>query len=189
MLLLLLLCCCFFFFFCVCVFFFQAEDGIRDLVRSRGLGDVYKRQLMYLWLQLEVEVSFNGPVEFTDTRILCPEDAHQTKKLHQLSIMTGYHAFILLTRSVCNGAAAEAVVAREATDLTVFPSIPLGSGYLTIPVLATFPRSTSIPVSYTHLRAHETVLDLVCRLLLEKKNTLINLHNLFLYPRQSHCHT
>ena len=25
-------------------FFFQAEDGIRDLVRSRGLGDVYKRQ-------------------------------------------------------------------------------------------------------------------------------------------------
>ena len=28
------------------VFFFQAEDGIRDLVRSRGLGDVYKRQSM-----------------------------------------------------------------------------------------------------------------------------------------------
>ena len=28
----------------MCVFFFQAEDGIRDLVRSRGLGDVYKRQ-------------------------------------------------------------------------------------------------------------------------------------------------
>ena len=30
---------------CILVFFFfQAEDGIRDLVRSRGLGDVYKRQ-------------------------------------------------------------------------------------------------------------------------------------------------
>ena len=27
--------------------FFQAEDGIRDLVRSRGLGDVYKRQAEY----------------------------------------------------------------------------------------------------------------------------------------------
>ena len=27
-------------------FFFQAEDGIRDLVRSRGLGDVYKRQYL-----------------------------------------------------------------------------------------------------------------------------------------------
>ena len=34
----------FFFFFS---FFFQAEDGIRDLVRSRGLGDVYKRQLAH----------------------------------------------------------------------------------------------------------------------------------------------
>ena len=29
--------------------------------------------------------------------------------------------------------------------------------------------SRSKAVSYTHLRAHETVLDLVCRLLLEKK--------------------
>ena len=29
-------------------FFFQAEDGIRDLVRSRGLGDVYKRQAVQL---------------------------------------------------------------------------------------------------------------------------------------------
>ena len=27
------------------IFFVQAEDGIRDLVRSRGLGDVYKRQV------------------------------------------------------------------------------------------------------------------------------------------------
>ena len=30
---------------CGRIFFFQAEDGIRDLVRSRGLGDVYKRQV------------------------------------------------------------------------------------------------------------------------------------------------
>ena len=46
------------FFFCLlyrslwlagwCFFFFQAEDGIRYLVRSRGLGDVYKRQLYVL---------------------------------------------------------------------------------------------------------------------------------------------
>ena len=26
------------------LFFFQAEDGIRDAQESRGLGDVYKRQ-------------------------------------------------------------------------------------------------------------------------------------------------
>ncbi len=30
--------------FVVVVFFFQAEDGIRDAQESRGLGDVYKRQ-------------------------------------------------------------------------------------------------------------------------------------------------
>eukprot|EP00657_Telonema_sp_P-1_P011629 TRINITY_DN6942_c0_g1_i1.p1 TRINITY_DN6942_c0_g1~~TRINITY_DN6942_c0_g1_i1.p1 ORF type:complete len:120 (-),score=25.21 TRINITY_DN6942_c0_g1_i1:11-370(-) len=38
-------------------------------------------------------------------------------------------------------------------------------------VLDGFPKTPEAarPVSYTHLRAHETVLDLVCRLLLEKK--------------------
>eukprot|EP00656_Telonema_subtile_P025669 TRINITY_DN27708_c0_g2_i1.p1 TRINITY_DN27708_c0_g2~~TRINITY_DN27708_c0_g2_i1.p1 ORF type:complete len:113 (-),score=27.09 TRINITY_DN27708_c0_g2_i1:1-339(-) len=34
----------------------------------------------------------------------------------------------------------------------------------------------AVPVSYTHLRAHETVLDLVCRLLLEKKKTKASAH-------------
>ena len=40
-------------------------------------------------------------------------------------------------------------------------------------------------VSYTHLRAHETVLDLVCRLLLEKKNT----SNLCNVTSAIHCST
>eukprot|EP00657_Telonema_sp_P-1_P009194 TRINITY_DN3371_c0_g1_i1.p1 TRINITY_DN3371_c0_g1~~TRINITY_DN3371_c0_g1_i1.p1 ORF type:complete len:238 (+),score=57.94 TRINITY_DN3371_c0_g1_i1:2-715(+) len=44
-----------------------------------------------------------------------------------------------------------------------------------LPWLVGMPAETSLAicsltVSYTHLRAHETVLDLVCRLLLEKKN-------------------
>ena len=29
----------------IVIFFFQAEDGIRDAQESRGLGDVYKRQV------------------------------------------------------------------------------------------------------------------------------------------------
>eukprot|EP00658_Telonema_sp_P-2_P025512 TRINITY_DN20277_c0_g1_i4.p1 TRINITY_DN20277_c0_g1~~TRINITY_DN20277_c0_g1_i4.p1 ORF type:complete len:136 (+),score=44.66 TRINITY_DN20277_c0_g1_i4:82-489(+) len=33
--------------FAVFFFFFQAEDGIRDAQESRGLGDVYKRQMKY----------------------------------------------------------------------------------------------------------------------------------------------
>ena len=35
-----------------------------------------------------------------------------------------------------------------------------------------------IPDSYTHLRAHETLLELVCRLLLEKKKTHTKKKNL-----------
>ena len=34
-----------FLFFVIFLFFFQAEDGILDVERSRGLGDVYKRQV------------------------------------------------------------------------------------------------------------------------------------------------
>ena len=34
----------------------------------------------------------------------------------------------------------------------------------------------TVAVSYTHLRAHETVLDLVCRLLLEKKKKIKQNH-------------
>ena len=47
-------------------FFFQAEDGIRDLVRSRGLGDVYKRQPVHLlygthpFLQFDVDALARG---------------------------------------------------------------------------------------------------------------------------------
>ena len=46
-------------------------------------------------------------------------------------------------------------------------------------------------VSYTHLRAHETVLDLVCRLLLEKKKQtrLINVRLLFSQSNKQVCTT
>ena len=39
--------------------------------------------------------------------------------------------------------------------------------------------SRLLPVSYTHLRAHETVLDLVCRLLLETKKQKKK-HNIYI---------
>jgi len=49
------------------VLFFQAEDGIRDLVRSRGLGDVYKRQvvgqvLKYTRGRVSVRTTYNDTV-------------------------------------------------------------------------------------------------------------------------------
>ena len=98
-------------------FFFQAEDGIRDLVRSRGLGDVYKRQIPH-----------------PDRR---PSGVH-------------FH---------------------DALD-----RVPEPDGRASLSSASPFPFFINsvdgdTPVSYTHLRAHETVLDLVCRLLLEKKTT------------------
>ena len=42
---------------CAVFFFCQAEDGIRDLVRSRGLGDVYKRQVSELPANAKIEIS------------------------------------------------------------------------------------------------------------------------------------
>src|SRR5450756_2972254 len=46
-------------------------------------------------------------------------------------------------------------------------------GYVSKPVMVNLHQTNGVrrarPVSYTHLRAHETRHDLVCRLLLEKK--------------------
>ena len=52
-------------------FFFQAEDGIRDLVRSRGLGDVYKRQL-----QDKSKGVFNG-------KVMVRQDAQKTNAFQE----------------------------------------------------------------------------------------------------------
>ena len=59
-------------------------------------------------------------------------------------------------------------------DLIIFPKDPhhfleLLDGKTSIIGLLEI-LDTEKPVSYTHLRAHETREDLVCRLLLEKKN-------------------
>ena len=55
------------------------------------------------------------------------------------------------------------------------------------PIEMIVPNYTT-PVSYTHLRAHETVLELVCRLLLEKKKYLFfnSLSYRTSYPTQKH---
>ena len=63
----------------------------------------------------------------------------------------------------------------------------LGAGNRAQAVMAAV-RLGLVPVSYTHLRAHETVLDLVCRLLLEKKkkekNTILQ-YNKFRHSKEN----
>ena len=50
----------------------------------------------------------------------------------------------------------------------------LDSSSVSLNALSSELEASLAPVSYTHLRAHETVLDLVCRLLLETKNNKNN---------------
>ena len=52
------------------------------------------------------------------------------------------------------------------------PALPFRTGEIDLELTI-----KGIAVSYTHLRAHETVLDLVCRLLLEKKTKQRSLTN------------
>ena len=50
------------------IFFFQAEDGIRDAQESRGLGDVYKRQDIYYTPTSHIQVfEHQGQVYFLVT--------------------------------------------------------------------------------------------------------------------------
>ena len=146
-------------------FFFQAEDGIRDLVRSRGLGDVYKRQLEYIEKGKTVVVFCHiPPNNFSSERNDSSDKASVTVVNRELlySILKGYKSYIITGHMhesefiseqgvqihVCG-----AVCGAWWSDNICYDGTP--NGYM--------------PVSYTHLRAHETVLDLVCRLLLEKK--------------------
>ena len=53
-------------FSCVDCFLFQAEDGIRDLVRSRGLGDVYKRQILNPAVAVALDLHLHAQLEVLD---------------------------------------------------------------------------------------------------------------------------
>ena len=70
----------YFFFFIVFLFvlFFQAEDGIRDLVRSRGLGDVYKRQKYFKSSDMDNNI-------FTDIYIVQQHGSDKRRKQMDLS--------------------------------------------------------------------------------------------------------
>ena len=63
-------------------FCFQAEDGIRYLVRSRGLGDVYKRQ-MEEWEDLAPDLA--SLVHIVEEKVIDYE--RQAVKVNDLSLI------------------------------------------------------------------------------------------------------
>ena len=67
-------------------FFFQAEDGIRDLVRSRGLGDVYKRQGLTLHPEKTrvVDATQRGGFDFLGYHFECGRRWPREKSLQKL---------------------------------------------------------------------------------------------------------
>ena len=73
------------------VFFCQAEDGIRDLVRSRGLVDVYKRQIY-------VKCEFFNPASSVKDRLAIAiiEDAERSGALKPCLLYTSDAADELL---------------------------------------------------------------------------------------------
>ena len=69
----------------VILFFFQAEDGIRYLVRSRGLGDVYKRQALVTAAQrdrerAQADVAGTGKLQ-AQSRLVSPVDGGVSARL------------------------------------------------------------------------------------------------------------
>mgnify|MGYP003381533113 CR=1 FL=1 len=64
-------------------FFFQAEDGIRDLVRSRGLGDVYKRQGYRFSDRTPNVTQISGPIDdISQADIKGEKESHAVSYTH-----------------------------------------------------------------------------------------------------------
>ncbi|VDG25416.1 Transcriptional regulator [Lactobacillus brevis ATCC 367] [Lactiplantibacillus mudanjiangensis] len=62
-------------------FFFQAEDGIRDSSTSRGLGDVYKRQLVTRQLVTRTADPHDGRAHLIALTVLGQQQANEIRQV------------------------------------------------------------------------------------------------------------
>eukprot|EP00658_Telonema_sp_P-2_P046773 TRINITY_DN35074_c0_g1_i1.p1 TRINITY_DN35074_c0_g1~~TRINITY_DN35074_c0_g1_i1.p1 ORF type:complete len:177 (+),score=73.23 TRINITY_DN35074_c0_g1_i1:2-532(+) len=149
------------------VFFFQAEDGIRDAQESRGLGDVYKRQHHHI--SDCVEVVFDKALEeklFLELYAIFFQQlfmVERERKLQGLIDASGPNLRTALIQKAQN----EFNIAKGKFDNEFKEKNDLSDNEEYINLQHRF--MDILTVSYTHLRAHETPEHLVCRLLLEKK--------------------
>jgi len=74
------------------IFFFQADDGIRDLVRSRGLGDVYKRQTAYSYSQVQTNLNHNNVAATINTNVVLFNNPANNSAGYEIPKNSGNHA-------------------------------------------------------------------------------------------------
>ena len=160
------------------------------LDRSSAASDVYKRQA----LDGLKKIQSNNPSEYFVENIIQPEDEtikliKPTKNFTRISNILLLILFLGLGIIVFNVVKS---ILSENKDKTDTEALSYTQDYSKNPnysnstnwIINKVPTSNNlksicfiddyngyIAVSYTHLRAHETVLDIVCRLLLEKKTT------------------
>ena len=141
-------------------FFFQAEDGIRDLRMSRGLGDVYKRQELSKMneiaqntvlisggagsMGLLVSEYINSRDDFTLTAIHDPNYKGQEYKSYK--DLTNIEEDVVLEFS-------PATVINENIDslLNSDADLIIGSSGVSSETLSKLKTITDRTVSYTHL--------------------------------------
>ena len=110
----------------------------------------------------------------------CPIPAIQTY-VYTVRVLAGLAATITTTDEACTGTADGTATTSIVTGSPPYTyswsngattsSITAGPGIYSVTI--SDGNNCVSPVSYTHLRAHETVLDIVCRLLLEQKKKQI----------------
>ena len=115
-----------------------------------------------------------GALDHRGTEIL-PLDEKRLEKAIAACRKAGIKTYAAVSKFSTRNPAHENTVREALIGSADFITLGHGiSGNLNFPRrIATAYYNSAVwrPVSYTHLRAHETVLDLVCRLLLEKKKT------------------
>ena len=137
------------------------------LDRSSAASDVYKRQAT----RLTGIVSRGGSILAKWCLAHHKENFLYTNFEEICEIMKSYDVSFSLGDGLRPGSIADANDAAQFGELETLGELTKIAWKHDVQTMIEGPG----PVSYTHLRAHETVLDLVCRLLLEKKNTTLSL--------------
>src|SRR5674536_192179 len=155
---------------CLFVFFFQAEDGIRDAQESRGLGDVYKRQASSS-KPCTVPSSPYGPCSTGKTTSTGPGSGTPVvSDTKPGRVGSADSATVAPPGSTAGSSRPDRASALGSSGTsTQRPGSVMPTG--TTSYRSGSSASQTLPaemqaVSYTHLRAHATPEHLVCRILL-----------------------